>query len=177
MISRINKASNAFGALRKCIFASRSINNEAKKSVYEGLILSILLYGSESWCITEKLFNMLRVFHNRCVRAMCNITMKDVYEKRISTDELLERLGLSSIDSYVHKRQLRWAGHVSRMDFERLPRKMLSCWVKNPRPVGAPEFTCGRGLYKALKKAKICTNTWYQVASDRQLWKSVIDKI
>ena len=108
---------------------------------------------------------------------MCNITMKDVYEKRISTDELLERLGLSSIDSYVHKRQLRWAGHVSRMDFERLPRKMLSCWVKNPRPVGAPELTYGRGLYKALKKAKICTNTWYQVASDRQLWKSVIDKI
>ena len=56
VMSRINRASNAFGALRKCIFASRSINNEAKKSFYEGLILSILLYGSESWCITCLLY-------------------------------------------------------------------------------------------------------------------------
>ena len=86
VISRINKAGNAFGALRKCIFGNRSVNSVAKKSVYEGLILSILLYGSESWCITEKLFNMLRVFHNRCVRATCNVTIKEVFEKRITTN-------------------------------------------------------------------------------------------
>ena len=177
VISRINKAGNAFGALRKCIFGNRSVNSVAKKSVYEGLILSILLYGSESWCITEKLFNMLRVFHNRCVRTMCNVTMKEVFEKRITTNELLERLGLISIESYVYRRQLRWAGHISRMSFDRLPRKMLSCWVKNRRPVGAPEFTYGRGLYKALRNSNIDIDTWFEIAFDRQMWKSVVEEI
>ena len=31
--------------------------------------------------------------------------------------------GLKSIDTYVTQRQLRWAGHVARMSYDRLPRK------------------------------------------------------
>ena len=61
--NRIRKASNAFGALRKSILSNSHISLSVKSSVYEGLILPILLYGSESWCLTEKLFNLLRVFH------------------------------------------------------------------------------------------------------------------
>ena len=49
------------------------------------------------------------------------------------------------------KRQLRWAGHVARMSYERMPRKVLSSWVPNERPIGVPEFTYGRSLYKCLK--------------------------
>ena len=41
----------------------------------------------------------------------------------------MRRLGLRDIDFYVSRRQLGWVGHVSPMDFERLPRRMLSCWV------------------------------------------------
>ena len=163
--------------LRKCIFGNKNISRAAKKAVYESLILSILLYGSESWCITEKLFQHLRVFHNRCVRAMCNVTMRNVYEQRISSDELLLQLGLKPIDKYIFQRQLRWVGHVARMEYDRLPRKMLSCWVKNRRPVGAPEFTYGRGVYKALSAGNLDRNNWFDIASDRQRWKCVIDGI
>ena len=168
IISRIVKAGNAFGALRKCIFGNKNVSRAAKKGSYEGLILSILLYGSESWSITEKLFQHLRVFHNRCVRAMSNVTMKNVYEQRLSTNELLVQLGLKPIETYTFQRQLRWVGHVSRMEFDRLPRKMLSCWVKNSRPVGAPEFTYRRGVYKALNAGNLDRNKWFEIASDRQ---------
>ena len=72
--ARINAASHAFGALRQCLFTSTEVSLCAKKVVYVGLILSILLYGSETWCLTEKLFNKLRVFHTRCVRTMCRVT-------------------------------------------------------------------------------------------------------
>ena len=41
------------------------------------------------------------------------------------------------------------------MDFERLTRKMLSSWVCTKRPVVAPEYTYGRGLFKLQKKAGI----------------------
>jgi len=40
-------------------------------------------------------------------------------------------VNLRPIDVYIMKRQLRWVGYVSRMSFDRLPRKMLSCWGKN----------------------------------------------
>ena len=49
IISRIVKAGNVFGALRKCIFGNKNVSRAAKKAAYEGLILSILLYGSESY--------------------------------------------------------------------------------------------------------------------------------
>ena len=62
---------------------------------------------------------------------MSTITMKNVFEPRITKSELLVQLGLKSIDTYIFQRQLRWVGHVSRLEFDRLPRKMLSCLVKN----------------------------------------------
>ena len=69
------------------------------------------------------------------------VNLHHVRKFHISNESLLERLGLLSIDCYVIKRQLAWAGHVARMGFERLPRKLLSCWVTSKRPRGSPEFT------------------------------------
>lgn len=172
--SRIESAGNAFGALRKCLFSNASINFAAKRIVYESLILSILLYGAECWCLTEKLLHLLRLFHARCARAMCRVNRLHVRKHRISTSELLDRVGLLPMDVYATRRNLRWAGHVARMSFERLPRKMLSSWVNEKRPVGAPEFTYGRGLYKGLKKAQIDKNDWHILALDRDSWSGAI---
>lgn len=171
---RVKKAGNAFGALRKCLFTNLNISVIVKRTVYEGLILSILLYGVESWCLSEKLFSILRIFHPRCVRAMYRVTLRDCYKNHISPDQLLNRLNLRPIDTYVTKRQLRWAGHVARMDLHRLPRRMLSSWMPSKRPVGAPEFTYGRGLYKSLKKAGVDVNVWHEVALDRFTWRNMI---
>ena len=68
VVARIEAAGNAFGALRKCVFSSTAISFRTKKIVYIALILSILLYGSEGWCLTEALFHKLRLFHHRSVR-------------------------------------------------------------------------------------------------------------
>ena len=96
---------------------------------------------------------------------------------QITTKELLDRLGLKSLDAYVNRRQLQWAGHVVRMPYERIPRKMLSSWVGEKRPVGCPEFTYGRGLNKALKKSGIPKVEWAALAEDRQNWRLLISKI
>ena len=113
--SRIRAASQAFGALRGCLFSSTFVTSAAKRAVYESLVLSVLLYGSECWSLTEELLQRLRVFHAQCLRGMCRVTRKHTWEHHISTQELGQRLGLSlnSIDYYVARRQLCWLGHVS----------------------------------------------------------------
>ena len=131
VVFRIKKAGNTFGALRKCLFSNPNISVDAKRAAYEGLILSILLYGAESWRLTKKF----------------RVTVTECYNIRISNEELLRRLKLRKIDYYITKRRLPWAGDVARIDFDRLPRKMLSSWVCTKRPSGAPEFTYGHGLY------------------------------
>jgi hypothetical protein len=53
--------------------------------------------------------------------------MWHVKEQHIKTDSVLEQLGLRSVGIYMARRRLRWRlGHVRRMDWSRLPRKLLS---------------------------------------------------
>jgi hypothetical protein len=51
--ARTRSAKGAFGALRQCLFARKDITLEGKRAVYTALILSVFLYGSESWMLTE----------------------------------------------------------------------------------------------------------------------------
>jgi len=136
------------------VFGSNS--NRVKGKVYETCILPIPLYGSESWCLSDKILQKLRNFHNRCVRAMCQMNRFRTWKEHISTDDLLTKVSLKCVDSYVFKQQLRWIGHVVRMPWERLPRKMLTCWVRSKRPREV-----------ALRFANISIVGWDDVAHDR----------
>ena len=107
---------------------------------------------------------------------MCRVTRKHTWDQHISTRELEQRLGLETIDLYLARRQLRWAGHVSRMDFERLPRRMLSCWVPHVRPAGAPRMTYGRSLTKALDKFNVDASRWHELAADRTVWREMLHR-
>ena len=173
--NRIKLASNAFGSLRKALFSSTKVSYQAKCAAYMSLILPIALYGAECWCLTEELLRQLQSFHRACVRAMCRVNRSHTFKHRITTAELLNRLKLKPIDFYVTKRQLAWAGHVARMNFDRLPRKMISSWVTEKRNTGAPEFTYGRGVCKALKKADIPIDDWHEFAQDRMTWSRLIN--
>ena len=172
--SRIESAGKAFGALRGCIFSSTHINVAAKRAVYEVLILAILLYGAESWSVTEAMLQRLRVFHARCVRSMCRVSRKHTWDHRLSTSMLERRLGLTSIDTYLSRRRLGWLGHVRRMDFQRLPRRMLSSWVPCPRPRGAPPMTYGRSIHAALDDFHIGADEWVSLAANRPAWRETI---
>jgi len=149
--AKINSAARAFGALSKCIFQSKHVKRDAKRAVYERLILSICLYGCESWCLKETLSKELRQFHARCVRNMSRTNLHHTWIHRISTKNLEKELGLDSMNNYIARRQLRWLGqHVSRMPFDRLPRRMRSSWFPAPRCTGATKMTYGRTMKKTM---------------------------
>ena len=96
----------------------------------------------------------------------------------IRNSELRKRLRLETLDFYVELRKLRWAGHVARMGYERIPRKFLTSWVHNPRPIGRPQFTYGHSLNKTLENAGITTDFegWSEMAQDRGAWRAQIHR-
>ena len=171
---RIKAATAAFGSLKK-VLSNKHLDPKVKGQVYVALCLSILLYGSEVWCLREDLFQRLRCFHHRCCRIMCRITMAHTIRHHISSADLLEKLGLSPLDTYYHRRLLRWAGHVSRMPMSRAPRQLLTGWVAHKRPIGCPQMTWGRTLKKALVRNNLPgdSKTWSSLAADREHWRSV----
>ena len=173
--NRIEAAGKAFGALSSCLFRSDLITITAKRRVYEGLILAILLFGSECWVLTERMRQRLRSFHAQCLRTMRSVKRSRQRCEHISTHELAQQMGLDSMDNYVHRRQLRWLGHVSRMPFHRTPRRMLTSWVATPRPSGGQLMTYGRCVYRALESFGINRSTWPTLAANRTAWRGAIN--
>ena len=105
---------------------------------------------------------------------MCRVTRKHSWDHHLSTVRLERQLGLDSIGTHLSRRQLRWLGHVRRMDYERLPRRMLSSWVPCPRPCGAPPMTYGRSIYAALDEYHINRRVWHELAADRSAWRETL---
>ena len=67
---------------------------------------------------------------------------------------LEQRLGISSFETYLVRRRLRWLGHVRRMPWHRLPRKLLTSWVSSPRMACGQEMTYGRSILEDLRLAE-----------------------
>ena len=172
--ARIKAAGAAFASARKEFFASKSVKTDHKCMAYEGLVLSILLYGCECWVLTARSLQRLRSFHNRCVRAMCRVSRWQTWQYRIRQGDLEQRVKVHPLDFYLARRRLVWAGHVARMDFEqRIPRKLLSSWVNHDRRQGRPQKGYGHGLTADLRNAGIDLVRWPELAADRPLWRAI----
>ena len=76
----------AWGAFLKMkdIWKSIKISLTLKINIFKASWLSILLYGSESWIITQKLADSLNSFCTNCYRIMQNI----IWQDKISNETL-----------------------------------------------------------------------------------------
>ena len=63
--ARVKAASAAFASLKPQLFGSKNVKLAYKTRAYEGLVLGLLLYGSEAWSLTQELKRRLQSFHNR----------------------------------------------------------------------------------------------------------------
>ena len=89
---RIANASKAFGALRPAVFNDRNLNVNTKRQVYQACVLSVLLYGSESWTLLRRHLNRLNAFHHRCVRNILGITNRQQWKQHIASEQNREHL-------------------------------------------------------------------------------------
>ena len=59
------------------------------------------------------------------------------------------------------------------MPQDRLPRRLLTSWVYNPRTQGGQEMNYGRTVGKALYWAGISSDEWYDMAEVKGIWNKV----
>jgi hypothetical protein len=59
-----------------------------------------------------------------------------------------------SFETYLVRRRLRWLRHVRHVPWDRLPRKLLTAWVAEPRLQGGQEMTYGRSILEDLRLAE-----------------------
>ena len=135
IVNRISKASNAFRKLRHRLWNERSVSIQTKVSVYRAVVLTTLLYGSESWTPYRAHIEKLDIFHKRCLRTICGYTLED----HITNTDLFTKSGIGGIESFLIQSQLRWVGHVVRMEESRIPKILMYSQLQSgARNVGRP---------------------------------------
>ncbi|BHF65966.1 hypothetical protein SprV_0200898000 [Sparganum proliferum] len=118
---RISKASQAFGRLQSAVWNRHGLQLSTKLKMYKAVILPTPLYGAETWTVYTKQARRLNHFHLSC---LCRI-LRPSWQDRIPDTDVLERTGILSIYTMLRQMQLRWSGHLVRMDDERLPKRLF----------------------------------------------------
>ena len=109
--TRKGQAWGAFWLLKE-IWKSKVTSIELKIRIFEASCLSILLYGSETWILNEKLLSELDSFGTNCYRHILRIRRGD----KISNKTIYERVKQKPLSNKLIKRQLTWVGHILRYD-------------------------------------------------------------
>ena len=97
------------------------------------------------------------------------------WHDRISNEDVLQRAGMMSLESTIMRSQLRWTGHVLRMNSKRLPRQTLYGELKTGRrSIGRPLLRFKDTLKRQLTKANIPPDNLEKVAVNRADWRNLV---
>ncbi|BHF78171.1 hypothetical protein SprV_0602128300 [Sparganum proliferum] len=169
--NRISKASQAFGRLQSTVWNRHGLQLRTKLKMYKAVILPTLLYGAETWTVYARQARRLNHFHLSCLRRILRLNWQD----RIPDTEVLERTGILSIYTMLRQMQLRWSGHLVRMDDERLPKRLFYGDVATgSRRQGGQIRRYKDTLKSSLKRLQINPTNWEELALDRPTWRRTV---
>ena len=79
---RIQKARGSFSKLRK-VWLSKSLRTDIKIRIFNGCVKSVLLYGCETWLVTNEIQRKIQSFVNRCLRYILRIWSQILFPTKI----------------------------------------------------------------------------------------------
>ncbi|KAI8495111.1 hypothetical protein Bbelb_270970 [Branchiostoma belcheri] len=166
---RIGRAASAMASLNT-VWASSDISHRTKLRLYS-LVLSILLYGAETWTLTAAQERRLDAFDSKCQRRILGIRWFD----HVSTDALREQTNQPPLSSKIRSARLRLFGHIARAE----PPLELGSLVREPppstwsRPRGRPRRTWTDLLSAELQAAGLDITSAWVAARDRKTWRAI----
>ena len=120
--NRLHKASHAFGGLYHRVWKNNNIHLGTKLAIYQAVVLSVLLYGWQTWVPYQRHVAKLKSFHHRCLRTIIGIR----WQQMLPNTTVLKRAGCDSITGLLGFHRLQWLGHVQRLADHRIPKRLLS---------------------------------------------------
>ena len=169
ILTRLGKASTTFGRLTKRVWKNGHLSIHTKVRVYEACVLSILLYGAESWATYRPQESKLSAFHTSCLRFILGKTWED----KMTNEEVFQITGSGPLSSRLKFIRLRWAGHVNRMPNHRIPRLLMhGVLEEGSRQTGRPRLRFKDVMKRDLKDFSITPESWTLLSKDRPNWRS-----
>ena len=161
IMRRVQLTRSSFGRLHP-VWHSSNIRLATKMRLLNSVVLPVLLYGSETWTLTDALTKRLDAFHRSCLRNILGIR----WFHHIRNETVYARAGDPVLlSTTIKRRRLRLFGHVARLE-DNIPAKMiLADATQRPpinwsRPRGRPrlswlrQVSAGHTLPELVRKAQ-----------------------
>ena len=119
---RLGLATGSFGKLDK-IWKNRKEKLATKIRLLDALVLSEVLYGSETWTRTQNDNSKIAAFKMKCFRRILNIKWEEKVSNARIKEKINQRLNKDrpEIIKRIKIRQVVWFGHVIRMEKQDYP--------------------------------------------------------
>ena len=128
-----------------------------KCNIYNALIKSSLLYGSETWRLTENNKRWVKATEMDAVKRSSRIARKE----RIRNVTIRQQTGLEEpIIKETEWNQLTWYGHVQRKTEGKLPKIALKWMLKRKRAQGRPKKNWMEGIMETMKERNLNEGQW-----------------
>ena len=104
---QLSRARQRWGRIGK-VLSSQQASAKTMGYFYKAIVQAVLLYGSESWTLTESMMNKIRSFHSRIARYICKRHIRQLEDgtwEYPPTAEVLRDAGLETIDTYILRRR------------------------------------------------------------------------
>ena len=164
VLHRLSKARGAFAVLQN-IWRSSRIGTKTKLKIFKSNVLGVLLYGAESWKVSQSVCHKIVAFQTRCLRRM----LKMFWPRTISNEKLYRRTNTAPLSDEIKGRRWRWIEHVNRMTLNVIPMVAMRWTPAGERKRGRPTLTWRRSVEKEMREVDW---TWSQV----QHWASYYDR-
>jgi hypothetical protein len=138
--TRMLNAGKVYHAINKKFPRKERDKSKTKMAIYSSTYIPTLLYESESWVITDKQKQDIQTAEMKYLRRVIGKTRRD----KIRNEMIRMNLGIQPLHNKMEQAQLRWFGHLNRMDEEKLTKQVWEARTEElgmKRPRGRPRRT------------------------------------
>lgn len=167
---RIEKATKAYYSMCSTIIKKKEISKKTKMLVYKTIFQPILLFGSETWTMSNNMKSRVQAVEMKYLRAVKGVTRRD----HIRNQEVREELEVKSAMETVEERQLGWWGHLQRLDNDRPVKKIWEARTLKKRRRGRPKETWNNIIAKTLEKKKTSWQEAKMLSSNKKEWRMFV---
>ena len=166
-------------AVTQILLSSSLLSKNLKIKIYRTIILSVVLYGCETWSLTLREECRLRAFENWVLRRVFGPKRDEVTGewKKLHNEELSDLYPLPNIVRVVKSRRMRWAGHVACIGEWRGVHRVLVGKPEGKRPLGRPRRRWKDNIKMDLQEVGGGRGDWMELAQDRERWRALVSTV
>ena len=128
------------------------------------------MYGSESWTLENKDKSRLQAMEMKYLRRTLGKTKRD----KIRNTTIREKTKTDSLEAKIERNQLRWFGHVCRMNENRIPKQIFECGQEDKLPRGRPKKMWIDVITENVERRGCKLNEAKKRSRDRPKWRTFI---